>query len=175
MVSNNVLVRRLIIICIAMFAFGYALVPLYDVFCEITGINGKTSNQPAVTRAAVDETRNIKVEFLANRDDAIPWSFAPEVAHISIHPGQIKVINFMVENPTDSAMVGRAVPSVSPGEAAKYFIKIECFCFTEQPLDAHERRAMPVQFYVDPKLPAHFTTITLSYRLYKNTPQLVGR
>ncbi len=175
MVSNKVLMRRLILICIAMFAFGYALVPLYDVFCEITGINGKTNSQPANTRAAVDESRAIKVEFLANRDDSIPWSFAPEVGHISIHPGQIKVINFMVENPTDRAMVGRAVPSVSPGEAAKYFIKIECFCFTEQPLDAHERRAMPVQFYVDPKLPAHFTTITLSYRLYQNTPQLVGR
>lgn len=175
MVSHRALMRKLILICLAMFAFGYALVPLYDVFCEITGINGKTSNQPATTRAKVDESRNIKVEFLANRDGSIPWGFSPEIANISIHPGQIKVVNFMVENPTDQAMVGRAVPSVSPGEAAKYFIKIECFCFTEQPLDAHERRAMPVQFYVDPKLPAHFTTITLSYRLYKNTPQVVGR
>lgn len=175
MVSHRTLMRKLILICIAMFAFGYALVPLYDVFCEITGINGKTSNQPATTRAKVDESRAIKVEFLANRDSSIPWSFSPEMTDINLHPGQIKVVNFIVENPTDEAMVGRAVPSVSPGEAAKYFIKIECFCFTEQPLDAHERRAMPVQFYIDPKLPAHFTTITLSYRLYKNTPQVVGR
>jgi cytochrome c oxidase assembly protein subunit 11 len=175
MVSHKVLMRKLILICIAMFAFGYALVPLYDVFCEITGINGKTSNQAVTTTKRVDESREITVEFLANSDVSIPWSFEPEIARIELHPGQITVVNFMVENPTAEAMVGRAVPSVSPGEAAKYFKKIECFCFAEQPLDAHERRAMPVQFYVDPELPAQFTTITLSYRLYKSTPHLVSR
>lgn len=167
--------RKLILICIAMFAFGYALVPLYDVFCELAGINGKTSNRAVKTTARVDESREIAVEFLANRDVSIPWSFEPEIAQIKLHPGQITVVNFIVQNPMAEAMVGRAVPSVSPGEAAKYFKKIECFCFSEQPLDAHERRAMPVQFYVDPELPAQFTTITLSYRLYKHTPQVVSR
>jgi cytochrome c oxidase assembly protein subunit 11 len=175
MVSHKALMRKLILICIAMFAFGYALVPLYDVFCEITGINGKTSNRAANFAQKIDESRDITVEFLANRDTAMPWLFEPEIAKIDIHPGKVVVVNFMVENPTEEAMIGRAVPSVSPGEAAKYFKKIECFCFSEQPLDAHERRAMPVQFYVDPELPTQFTTITLSYRLYKSTPQLVGR
>lgn len=175
MVSHKALMRKLILICIAMFAFGYALVPLYDVFCELTGINGKTSNRATKTTARVDESREITVEFLANRDGSIPWSFEPEVAQIKLHPGQITVVNFIVQNPMAEAMIGRAVPSVSPGEAAKYFKKIECFCFSEQPLDAHERRAMPVQFYVDPELPAQFTTITLSYRLYKHTPQVVSR
>ncbi len=175
MVSHKVLMRKLILICIAMFAFGYALVPLYDVFCEITGINGKTSNRAAVAAKRIDESRDITVEFLANRDVSIPWVFEPEMAHITLHPGQVTLVNFIVENPTDEAMIGRAVPSVSPGEAAKYFKKIECFCFSEQPLDAHERRAMSVQFYVDAELPAQFTTITLSYRLYRHTPQVVSR
>jgi cytochrome c oxidase assembly protein subunit 11 len=171
---HNVLMRKLVLICLAMFAFGYALVPLYDVFCEVTGINGKTSNRAAKAVKRVDESREVTVEFLANRDASIPWSFEPEIARIDLHPGQVIVMNYLVENPTAEAMIGRAVPSVSPGEAAKYFKKIECFCFTEQPLDAYERRAMPVQFYIDPELPEQFTTITLSYRLYNSTPHLVN-
>lgn len=175
MVSHKALMRKLIFICCAMFAFGFALVPLYDVFCEITGINGKTANTAATASSRVDETREIRVEFLANRDPGMPWEFAPEINQIHLHPGQVKVMNFYAENTTGKAMVGRAVPSVSPGEAARYFKKIECFCFTEQPLSAHERKAMPVQFYIDPELPRHFTTITLSYRLYESTPQTVSR
>lgn len=175
MVSHKVLMRKLVVICLVMFAFGFALVPLYDVFCDITGMNGKTENTPAATSTRVDEKREIRVEFLANRDPAMPWEFAPEINHIQLHPGQVKVVNFFAENSTDKAMIGRAVPSVSPGEAARYFKKIECFCFTEQPLNAHERKAMPVQFYIDPELPSHFTTITLSYRLYESTPQTVSR
>jgi cytochrome c oxidase assembly protein subunit 11 len=175
MVSHKVIMRNLVLICLAMFAFGFALVPLYDVFCELTGINGKTAATAAAASKRVDKSRNITVEFLANRDSAMPWDFAPEMKQIQLHPGQVTVVNFYVENHTDVAMIGRAIPSVSPGEAAKYFKKIECFCFVEQPLDAHERKAMPVQFYVDPELPRHFTTITLSYRLYKNTPQTASR
>lgn len=175
MSAHATLLRRLIFICIAMFGFGYALVPLYDVFCDITGINGKTSNQAAGAASSVDDSREITIEFLATSDASIPWSFAPEVARLNLHPGQVVVTHYQVENLTSEAMVGRAVPSVSPGEAAKYFKKMECFCFTEQPLDAHERKNMPVQFFVDPELPAHFKTITLSYRLYRSTPALVSR
>lgn len=175
MVSHKLLIRKLVLICIAMFGFGYALVPLYDVFCRYTGINGKTENTAAPAARRVDESREISVEFLANRDPGIPWSFAPEITSISVHPGQVKVVNFLVENLSGAATIGRAVPSVSPGEAARYFKKIECFCFVEQPLDAHQGKAMPVQFYIDPDLPSHFTTITLSYRLYNNTPQTAGR
>lgn len=175
MVSHKIIMRNLVLICLAMFAFGFALVPLYDVFCEITGINGKTAATAASASKRIDESRTITVEFLANRDPAMPWDFAPEMQKIQLHPGQVTVMNFYVENHTNEAMIGRAVPSVSPGEAARYFKKIECFCFVEQPLDAHERKAMPVQFYVDPELPSQFTTITLSYRLYKNTPQTASR
>lgn len=169
MTSHKLLVRKLLIVCIAMFGFGFALVPLYDVFCRYTGINGKTENTAAVASKKIDQSREISVEFLANRDPGIPWRFAPEVASVVVHPGQVKVIHFQVENLSSEAMIGRAVPSVSPGEAARYFKKIECFCFVEQPLDSHQFKSMPVQFYIDPELPAHFTTITLSYRLYKST------
>lgn len=173
--AHRLLIRKLVLICIAMFGFGFALVPLYDVLCRYTGINGKTENTAAPTARRVDEGRNISIEFLANRDPAIPWEFAPEITRVSVHPGQVMVVNFLVENLTGEAMIGRAVPSVSPGEAARYFKKIECFCFVEQPLDAHQHKAMPVQFYIDPDLPDHFTTITLSYRLYRSTPQTAGR
>jgi cytochrome c oxidase assembly protein subunit 11 len=164
-----------LLVCIAMFGFGFALVPLYDVFCRYTGINGKTANTPAQATTVMDEKRTITVEFLANSDASIPWDFAPEIQQISLHPGEITVINYHVENLSKEAMIGRAVPSVSPGEAARYFKKIECFCFTEQPLNAGQQKDMPVQFYIDPEIPSHFTTITLSYRLYKSTPQTAVR
>ena len=173
--EHKLLIRRLVLICIAMFGFGFALVPLYDVLCRYTGINGKTETTAAPAARRIDENRTISVEFLANRDPAIPWDFAPETTSVNVHPGQVMVVNFLVENLVDEAMIGRAVPSVSPGEAARYFKKIECFCFVEQPLDGHHHKAMPVQFYIDPDLPDHFTTITLSYRLYRSTPQTAGR
>lgn len=175
MVSHKALMQKLIVICIAMFAFGFALVPLYDVFCEWTGINGKTNTAAASASKRIDTSREVSVEFLAINDAGMPWEFAPEVAQIALHPGEIIKVNFVVENPTAEAMIGRAVPSVSPGEAAKYFKKMECFCFSEQPLAAHERKLMPVQFYVDAELPQKFRTITLSYRLYQHTPQMVSR
>lgn len=175
MTSHKLLIRKLVLICIAMFGFGFALVPLYDVFCRYTGINGKTENTAAPASKRIDESREISVEFIANRDSGIPWSFAPEMARTSLHPGAVMVMHFDVENLTDEAMVGRAVPSVSPGEAARYFKKIECFCFVEQPLGAREKKSMPVQFYIDPDLPKQFTTITLSYRLYRSTHQTASR
>lgn len=175
MSSHRLLIRKLVLICVAMFGFGYALVPLYDVFCRYTGINGKTENKAAPAARRIDKTREISVEFLANSDPSIPWTFAPEVTSVSVNPGQVMVVNYLVENLKDEAMIGRAVPSVSPGEAARYFKKIECFCFVEQPLDARQHKAMPVQFYIDPDLPENFTTITLSYRLYPGTPQTARR
>lgn len=175
MVSHKLLMSKLVLICIAMFGFGFALVPLYSVFCRYTGINGKTENTAAAASRRVDDSREISVEFVANTDAGIPWRFAPEMTRISVHPGQVKRVNFLAENLSAEATIGRAVPSVSPGEAARYFKKIECFCFVEQPLGAHQGKAMPVQFYIDPDLPSQFTTITLSYRLYNSGAQTVGR
>lgn len=174
-ISHKPLLRKLLLVCVGMFFFGFALVPLYDVFCRLTGLNGKTENTAAAPSARIDAQRLVKVEFIANRDDSIPWSFAPEMPAIELNPGAVKVVNFNVKNLSAQAMVGRAVPSVSPGSAARYFRKIECFCFTEQPLDGHDEKAMPVQFYIDPELPADISTITLSYRLYKSHGQTANR
>jgi len=174
-VSHQPLLRKLVLICLGMFLFGFALVPLYDVFCDLTGLNGKTANTAAAPSTSIDEQRLIKIEFVANHDDSIPWRFAPEIPSIEVNPGAVNIVNFNVKNLTGNAMVGRAVPSVSPGAAARYFKKIECFCFVEQPLDAYGEKSMPVQFYVVPQLPAEYSTITLSYRLYKSQAQTAGR
>lgn len=173
--EHGALIKKLLLVCVAMFAFGFALVPLYDVFCKYTGLNGKTATSSAPISTHMDETRMVTVEFLANTDASIPWDFAPEIERVDLHPGQIKVMHYHAENLSKSDMVGRAVPSVSPGEAAQYFKKIECFCFSEQPLSAGEQKSMAVQFYIDPELPSYIKTITLSYRLYKSTQQTVAR
>lgn len=161
------LLKKLLIVCACMFAFSFALVPLYTVLCKLTGINGKTSNNVALASTNVDQRNVVTVEFLAKADQSIPWKFAPEVASVTVHPGEIKVVNFNVENLATETIVGQAIPSVSPGEAAQYFKKMECFCFTQQSLLASERKSMRLQFYLDPALPKDFHTITLSYTLYR--------
>ncbi|MDX3772688.1 cytochrome c oxidase assembly protein [Chromatiaceae bacterium AAb-1] len=163
---------KLLIVSVAMFGFGFALVPLYDVFCDLTGINGKTSGVAATADAAKPDTeREIIIEFLARPNKDMAWIFKPEVRRIKVHPGEIHIVNYIAENPTARFIAGQAVPSVSPGQAALYFHKIECFCFTRQQLAAGQDMLMPVQFYVDPALPRQFSTITLSYTLYDVTAQ----
>jgi cytochrome c oxidase assembly protein subunit 11 len=163
------LLQKLLLVCALMFGFSFALIPMYSVFCKLTGINGKTSNIVAVAATSIDQQREIQVEFLAKSDQSIPWKFAPEIPKVNVHPGEVKVINFRAENLATEHIVGQAVPSVSPGEAAQYFKKMECFCFTQQPLDAKESKLMRLQFYVDPALPKEIHTITLSYTLYRVT------
>lgn len=169
------LINKLLLACVAMFAFGFALVPLYDVFCEVTGINGKTDTVAAAAPDRIDRGREVTVEFLATHDPAVAVDFAPETARLRLNPGDLQVVSFVVENRTGEPIVTTAVPSVAPGEAARHFMKIECFCFQEQPLAPGERKAMPVQFYVDPELPARFKNLTLSYRLYRSVGQTASR
>ncbi|WP_423188076.1 cytochrome c oxidase assembly protein [Alishewanella sp. d11] len=170
MSTHKSLVGKLVAITLLMFGFGYALVPLYEVFCEVTGLNGKTSDTPAVMLVdGVDTSREVTIEFLARPNKDMPWIFKPEVRRMTVHPGEVHVMNYFAENPTAQLIVGQAVPSVSPGQAALFLHKIECFCFTQQQLAAGNNMLMPVQFYVDPALPAHFSTITLNYTLYDVT------
>lgn len=169
------LINKLLLACLAMFAFGFALVPLYDVFCDITGINGKTDKVAAAAPDRIDRSREISVEFLATHDPAVAVDFAPETARVRLNPGDLQVVSFVVENRSGEPIVTTAVPSVSPGEAARHFMKIECFCFQEQPLAPGERKAMPVQFYVDPELPDRFKNLTLSYRLYRSVGKTASR
>lgn len=150
-----------------MFAFGFALVPLYDVFCDITGINGKTSGRYESTEpSAADMNRTIKVQFLAQNGPDMPWVFRPVDRSVEVHPGEPTTVNFYAENPTSRDMVGQAVPSLSPSEGTLYFHKTECFCFNQQPLSAGESTEMPLVFIVDQDLPSHITKLTLSYTLY---------
>jgi len=163
-------VKKLMLIVFGMFGFGFAMVPLYDVFCDITGLNGKTSNVAASYNAAsIDTERTITVQFLTRTAKGIPWQFEPMINEVKVHPGERKVVKFYAKNDSVNAIVGQAVPSVSPGRAAVYFQKIECFCFNNQPLKASEDVEMGLQFYVDLDLPDDVSTITLSYTLYDIT------
>ncbi len=168
--THNKTVKQLLLVVFAMFGFGFALVPLYDVFCDITGLNGKTNTVAAIyTADGIDSSRTITVQFITHNAKQIPWKFKPVVHEIKVHPGERKFVNFYAKNNANYEIVGQAVPSVSPGAAANYFQKIECFCFTQQPLKAGEEVEMGLQFYVDIELPNKITTLTLSYTLYDIT------
>lgn len=150
-----------------MFGFGFALVPLYNVFCSLTGLNGKTANSAAnIAGAKVDLTRKVRIEFVANLNENMPWSFKPTLRSMEVHPGQPNRISYIAENRTDNDMVGQAVPSVSPGLAASYLQKSECFCFTEQTLKAREKKEMPVIFIIDSSIPEDVHEMTLSYTFF---------
>lgn len=168
--SNANVIKKLVLIVFSMFCFGFALVPLYDVFCDITGLNGKTNETAAVyTDEGIDTSRTIKVQFITRTAKGIPWEFEPVINEISVHTGEMKFVNFYAKNNAKHDIVGQAVPSVSPGLAASYFQKIECFCFTQQPLKPGEEVEMGLQFYVDLDLPEDISTLTLSYTLYDIT------
>ncbi|MFV2004565.1 MAG: cytochrome c oxidase assembly protein [Gammaproteobacteria bacterium] len=167
-VSNKKVIRNLLFVVVGMFGFGFALVPLYDVFCDITGINGKTSGEQYVsdTPMQIDTSREIKVEFLANLNAEMPWEFKPLTYSVRVHPGETARIEYVARNKTDRDIVGQAVPSVSPGQAAAYFQKTECFCFTEQVLKAGEEKIMPVVFVIDPSIDEDVHEVTLSYTFF---------
>ena len=167
--ANQRVVKRLGIAALLMFGFGFALVPLYDVFCDITGINGKTGRiaQEEALSQRVDEDRLVTVEFLATVHSDLPWEFKPMIRKIKVHPGEITEVNYYARNKTDKLVAGQAVPSLAPGLAAKYFNKTECFCFTRQALGPGEGKEMPLRFIVDPALPENVRTVSLSYTFYQ--------
>ena len=153
-----------------MFGFGFALVPLYDVFCDLTGINGKTGrlDEAQAQATQVDESRWITVEFVANATSGLPWDFRPSERRVRVHPGEIAETTFYAHNRTTRDATGQAVPSVAPSLASKYFNKTECFCFSQQTLKAGEYKQMPVRFIVDPRLPGEIKTITLAYTFFES-------
>ncbi len=161
-------VRRSLLVVGGMFAFGFLLVPLYDIFCEVTGINGKTSGDryTGVTAGQVDESRTVRLQFMATTNDGMPWEFQPAEFEIEVHPGEVRETVYRARNLAAQDMVGQAVPSVSPGLAAKYLHKVECFCFQQQPLAAGADAELPLRFMIDPDLPDDVHTLTLSYTLF---------
>lgn len=162
---------KLIVVAIAMFAFVFVvMVPLYNVLCDVLGINGKTSGEAYTSVAAeIDESREITIQFVASNNEDMPWEFGPSVTMMKVHPGAANDTVFHAKNPTPKHMVAQAIPSISPSRAAEYFHKTECFCFNQQPLDGLTAAEMPLQFIVDQDLPKDIRTITLSYTLFDVT------
>ena len=171
------LVITLFVVVLGMFAFGFALVPIYNSLCKNLGINGKVSLETTSydpTKAKVSADREIQVEFIATNNSGVPWAFYPKVKKISIHPGAVARLAFYAENKTDHRMTVQAIPSITPGIAAKYVKKTECFCFTQQTLNGHEAMNMPLLFHLDNDLPANVKTITLAYTLFDVTDRVTN-
>jgi cytochrome c oxidase assembly protein subunit 11 len=162
------LVGLLITLVIGMFGFGFALVPIYNSLCKALSINGKVDLKPAVYDAnkLAHDKRLVEVQFVATKSAGVPWEFYPKTRKIKIHPGDINRLEFYAENKTNKRMTVQAIPSVTPGLAAKYIKKTECFCFTQQTLGGHEAMNMPLLFHLDPDLPKNITTITLAYTMF---------
>lgn len=170
MASENIRIRSLLAIAVGMFGFGYLLIPLYDIVCDITGLNGKTSAEAAVVIEAPDLTRTVEIEFMSAVNANGAWSFKPVMHSLDVHPGKLYTIEYVAVNEMNEPRTGQAVPSVAPGVAAKYFQKTECFCFTEQKFEAQEEKLMPVTFVVDRELPSDVETVTLSYTFFTQQP-----
>ncbi|MFT4676089.1 MAG: cytochrome c oxidase assembly protein subunit 11 [Patiriisocius sp.] len=166
---------KLVAVVVGMFGFGFALVPLYDLICEVTGLNGKTGGKYTEASAQlVDETRVVKIQFLANNNTDMSWEFRPVVRTMEVRPGELNATNFFVHNPSKNAITAQAVPSVTPFRAAQYLHKTECFCFEQQELQAGESMDMPLRFIIDASLPIEVTTLTLSYTIFDITDKLAA-
>ena len=170
--DNARMVGKLVVVAAGMFAFGYALVPLYEKICEVTGINILALGEKQVPGAPklpantqVDKTRTITVEFDANARG--PWEFKPAVRTMQVHPGELATVMYEFQNVQDRKMAAQAIPSYAPKQAAAHFNKLECFCFNQYTLEPGEKKQWPVAFVIDPKLSKDVTTITLSYTFFE--------
>ena len=163
--DNRALLTKLVVIVVAMFGFGYALVPFYDKICQVTGIRD-IAQPDTVTNTQVDASRDVRVELDSNVRK-LPWRFHPLTPMIGVHPGEVRQVMFEIVNTSNRPLTGQAVPSYGPQEAGQYFKKLECFCFARQTLQPGEKREMPVVFVIDKALPADISTITLSYTFFE--------
>jgi len=164
--ENKRLLKRLVIVVIGMFGFGFALVPFYEKICEVAGVRNVFEADARPANTQVDMKRSVGIEFDSNLKD-LAWDFKPVTPRIDVHPGAVTQVMFEVRNRLDVPVTGQAVPSYAPRAATMYFKKLECFCFTSQTLGPGEVRRMPVVFVVDPALPGEIDTITLSYTFFE--------
>lgn len=164
--ANRRTVRKLLIVVAAMFGFGFALVPLYSVFCDVTGLN-REAEQALVNNTQVDTSRWVTVQLVANVQDDALWRFSAPPRSLVVHPGQLVQVAYTLDNLTDRRLVARAVPSYGPPEAGPHFRKIECFCFHEEHLAPREQATLPLVFVIDRSLPADLNVVTLSYTLFQ--------
>lgn len=172
--ENRVLLRKLAVVAVAMFGFGYALVPFYEKICEALGVNNLvTAEASGPVNTQVDASRTVTIELDGNAHE-LPWRFRPLVNHVAVRPGEVVTVEYEVSNVRGEPVTGQAVPSYGPKAAGQYFRKMECFCFKQQTLAAGETRRMPVVFVVDPGLPRDVSTITVSYTFFE-VPGLKGK
>jgi cytochrome c oxidase assembly protein subunit 11 len=176
--ENLRILGKLAVVAVGMFAFGYAMIPLYRAICEATGINilslserqvpgnGKAGKAAQVLRnSQVDKTRTITVEFDANARG--PWHFKPALRTLQVHPGELATVMYEFQNVQDRRMAAQAIPSYAPPQATPHFNKLECFCFNQYTLEPGEKKEWPVAFVIDPRIPKDVTTITLSYTFFE--------
>jgi cytochrome c oxidase assembly protein subunit 11 len=171
--QNKSLTLKLLGFALGSFAFGFALVPLYDVLCDLTGFgNQKALAEQRLTVEQPDDTRTITVDFIADLPSVGNWEFRPTVGSMQIHPGRLYATEFFAHNLTGHETLAQAVPNIAPGQAAGYFRKTECFCFTPQHFAVNEQRPMVVRFVVDPAIPRSVDRITLSYTFYDESTRV---
>jgi len=187
--SHRRLIGKLLIGVAAAFAFGFALVPLYDVLCAATGFNGKTAGSRTLggftlggfgaterePPSRIDRSRKVTVEFTGTVMPGLPWDMRPLTFSLEIHPGEPQTVKYLVRNTSDRTIVGQAVPSVTPGQAAQHFAKIECFCFAQQTLAPGESREMPLTFIIKPEIAHDIRHVTLSYAFFSAVPDKSAR
>lgn len=170
--SNRRIARWLGLVAVLAFGFGFALVPLYDVICRLTGLNGKPSGsqvEAASVPQTVDRTRRVRVELMATAMPGASWDFRPKQHQVEVYPGEVVTTTYVVKNPTNAPIVGQAIPSVSPASAAEHLKKLDCFCFRKQEIAPGEVREMPVTFFVSPAISERDNSITLSYAFFPLT------
>jgi cytochrome c oxidase assembly protein subunit 11 len=161
-------VRRLVLVAVGMFGFGFAMWPLYSVFCDVTGFGGRGVQVVESAGELQKSDRQVRIRFDATVNSGLPWVFQAKQKTATVPLGELTEALYLAMNPNEEVMAGRAVYNVTPPEASLYFVKTECFCFTEQVLQANESREMPVYFFIQQDLPEHIKEITLSYTFYRD-------
>jgi cytochrome c oxidase assembly protein subunit 11 len=150
-----------------MFGFGFALVPLYSLLCRVTGLNQLQAADSVAHGTRPDIKRTVLMQFDSNLRDGLPWVFRPEQPVIEVHPGQLVLVSYEISNNSGRRIVGQAIPSFAPADAAAYVRKLECFCFSTNTLEPNEAKKLPVMFIIDPALPSDVSTVTLSYTFFE--------
>jgi len=166
-VANKKLAMKLVWVIVGALLFAFALVPLYDVICSVTGLNGKTNNSAeTAAKAVVDLKREVTVQFVSSVMPGLGWNFYPKQSSVVVHPGQVTTVMFEAKNTTNTVVAGQAIPSVTPGKASAHLKKIECFCFVKQTLQPGEVKALPLRFFISADLPQEVQEMTLSYSFF---------
>ena len=174
--ANRNMTWKLLAIAAGSFGFGFALVPLYNVLCSVTGYGDQAKLLEKVSAIEhPDLARTVTVEFLTDVASAGEWDFRPVKRRIQVHPGALYTAQFFAHNLTGRESVAQAVPNISPSEVAAYFHKTECFCFSPQHFNLNEERNMPVRFIIDPAMPSHIDLITLAYTFFDESSRVTQR